>query len=145
MMAEIYKHTQMAYAILLPVEAVVLACIYLGVSTRTVAPLLAAVGLGAASALFFGLTVIGTEDTLEIAFGVGLIRRRFKIREILSARPYRTALWHGWGIHRCGDGTIYNVSGFDAIHLTMMDGKNVIIGTNDRDRLLRHIEEYRRS
>jgi hypothetical protein len=144
-MAEIYRHTQIAYAILLPVDAAVLASIYYGVTTGTVAPLLLAVGFGAVSALFFGLTVIGTADALEIAFGIGLIRRRFKIKEMLSARPYRTSFWHGWGIHRCGDGTIYNVSGFDAIHLTMIDGKQYIIGTNDRDRLLRHIEEYRRS
>ena len=144
-MAEIYKHTQVAYAILLPVEAAVLACVYFGITTRTLAPLVAAVGLAALSALFFGLTVTGTEEILEIAFGAGLIRRRFKIKDIVSARPYRTAFWHGWGIHRCGDGTIYNVSGFDAVHLTMTDGMSYIIGTNDRDRLLRHIEEYRRS
>lgn len=45
-MAEIYGHTQMAYRTLLPVDAAVLACIYYGVTTRTLTPLLLTVGLG---------------------------------------------------------------------------------------------------
>jgi hypothetical protein len=142
-MAEIYRRTQMAYAILIPIDVIVIVCIYLGITTQMPVYLLVAVGLAIAGSLFFGLTVVGTEDTLRIAFGVGLIKREFKIAEMLSVRPYRTAFWQGWGIHRCSDGTIYNVSGFEAIQLTMLDGKKYIIGTNDQRRLLTYIEERR--
>jgi hypothetical protein len=143
-MPEIYKHTQIGWPIILPVEAVMLFCLYLYITTRTLPALLLAIFFIFMGYLFYSLTVIGTDRTLELRFGVGLIKRRFNLRDITSIRPYRTRFWHGWGIHRCPDGLIYNVSGFDAVQITLLDGRKYIIGTNDRHRLMAYIEEYRR-
>jgi hypothetical protein len=142
-MAEFYRRTQIALFILIPVDTVMVILLYLGARNQSLPFLLTAVGLGVMASLFYGLTVTGTEDTLEIRFGVGLIKRQFKLKEIVSALPYRTNFWHGWGIHYSGDGTIYNASGFDAVQITMMNGKKYIIGTNDQAGLLRYIEEHR--
>lgn len=144
-MKEIYRHTQFALAIVGAVDIAMLVCLYLFITTRMWPAFFLVVFFLVATCLFFALTVIGSSDTLEIRFGIGLIRKRFKLREIVSARPYRTSFWSGWGIHKCSDGLIFNASGFDAVHLTMADGKKYIIGTNDRIRLLNFIEEHRRS
>jgi len=49
------------------------------------------------------------------------------------------------GIHCSPDGTVFNISGCDAIRLTMSDGKRYIIGTDDRRRLMSYIEANRRA
>ena len=143
-MPEIYRHTQLGIAVLVPVELVALVALYFFISTHEVSALILFVAFAVVSCLFFALTVIGTDTTLEVRFGAGLIRKRFKIKDIISVQPYRTTFWHGWGIHRSGDGLIMNVSGYDAVQLTMIDGNKYIIGTDDRTRLLNFLQEYRR-
>jgi hypothetical protein len=89
--------------------------------------------------------VIGTDETIQVRFGIGLIRKSFQMENIHTVEPFRTSFWHGWGIHYSPDGTVFNISGYDAIRLTMLDGKRYIIGTDDRNRLLRYIEANRRA
>jgi hypothetical protein len=144
-MKELYRHTQFALAIVASVDIAMLVSLYLFLTTRMLPALFLGVFFFIATCLFYALTVIGTRDALEIRFGIGLIRKRFKIKGIAAVRPYRTSFWHGWGIHNCSDGLIFNATGFDAVHLTMANGKKYIIGTNDGTRLINFIEEYRRS
>lgn len=141
-MPVVYRHTQIATVILIPLDVAIFLMIYLGITRGWDSYFAFAVFLGMVEALFASLTVIGTESTLEIRFGIGLIRKYFRLSDILNARPYRTRFWQGWGIHLTSDGTLYNVSGFDAVQLSLRDGKQVIIGTNDRQRLLNYIYRY---
>ena len=143
-MATVYRHTQLATNILIPIDGAMLFIVYLAI-TQDLAPLLAvAAGLGFLGALFASLTVEGTETELEIRFGIGLIRKRFRLGEIVEVRPYRTSFWHGWGIRISSDGIIYNVAGYDAVLLRLQTGKQVIIGTDDRNRFLAYLREYTR-
>jgi hypothetical protein len=144
MMPEIYRHTQLGLPVMIPIDVAALAALYFAITTGSLPAILLFVMLTILSVLFFGLTIIGTQDTLELRYGIGLIRRQFKLSEIVAIRPFRTSLWHGWGIHYSSEGLVYNISGFTAIQITMTDGKKYIIGTNDRDRLLRFLQEYRR-
>jgi hypothetical protein len=138
-MPEIYRHTQLGLAVIIPVDAAMLVSLYFVIRTGALPGILLLVFLGVLSMLFFGLTVIGTHDYLEVRFGIGLIKKRFELKGIVAVRPYRTSIWQGWGIHYSRDGLVYNISGFDAVHITMIDGRKYIIGTNDRDRLLHFI------
>lgn len=144
-MQVLYKHTQIAWRIIIPADLAALVCLYL-VFVKDIT--LAAVGffiLVILTYLFYALTVIGTEETIQIKFGIGLIRKTFNLKGIHTVEPFRTSLWHGWGIHYSPDGTVFNVSGYDAIRVTMSGGERYVIGTDDRDRLMRYIEANRRA
>ena len=142
-MQVLYKHTQMAWAIIIPADIAALVCLYLALARGIMPAAILFFVLLLMTYLFYCLTVIGTEQTLELRFGIGIIRKRFKLHEILTAQPHHTTLWTGWGIRHTSDGLLFNVSGFDAVKLTMADGKRYIIGTDEPDRLLRFIHSHR--
>jgi hypothetical protein len=47
-----------------------------------------------------------------------------RLAEIVGCEPIRIRWWYGWGIHLTPYGWLYNVSGFDAVAITLRDGKN---------------------
>lgn len=91
-------------------------------------------------ALFHSLTVEIVRGELRIRFGVGLIRKRFAIGEIVEVHPIRTRWWYGWGIRLTPHGWLFNVSGFDAVKIELASGKKYLIGTDQPDRLRAAIE-----
>jgi hypothetical protein len=141
----LYKHTQIAWPIIIPADLGALVCLYLVFAEDMTVAAIGFFVLVLLTYLFYALTVVGTGETIQVRFGIGLIRKTFHIRDIHTVEPFRTSFWHGWGIHYSPDGTVFNISGFDAIRLTMADGKRYIIGTDDRDRLMRYIEANRRA
>ena len=89
--------------------------------------------------LFHSLTVRVDEEAVALRFGIGIIRRRFPIAAIESARAIRNPWYCGWGIRRIRNGWLFNVSGFDAVELGMADGRRYRIGTDEPDRLRHEI------
>lgn len=81
--------------------------------------------------LFSSLTITVSNDRLQWHFGPGLIRKQVGIKEIASAEIIRTRLWDGLGIHYTRRGWLYNVSGRDAVAITLKDGKPFVLGSND--------------
>jgi len=83
-------------------------------------------------ASFVALTVSIDEKYLRIKFGYGVFRRKFSLEEIVSARVVRNHWYYGWGIRLWfwPHMWIYNVSGFDAVEITLRDGKIFRIGTD---------------
>ena len=94
--------------------------------------------------LFFGsLTVEVNEEQVRLAFGIGALRKLFEVREIRSVREVRNKWWYGWGIRAgwfFGFNWLYNVSGLDAVEITMINGKIYRIGTDEPENLRRAIE-----
>lgn len=91
--------------------------------------------------LFHSLNVRVTCNDISISFGAGLIHKEFMIGDVENATIVRTRWYHGWGIKKIWGGWLYNVSGFDAVQLTMRDGKIVQIGTDEPKQLLAAIQE----
>lgn len=90
--------------------------------------------------LFYQLTVKVDRDTINIRFGIGLIRKSWKLSAIESAAPVRNSLFHGWGIHYTLNTSVYNVSGFGAVELSFRNSKRKVrIGTSEPERLAGHI------
>jgi hypothetical protein len=141
---ELYRHTQIAWAIIIPADIAALVALYFVIAAREPAAIMALLPLLALSSLFYGLTVIGTQETIEIRFGIGAIRKRLKLKDILTAEPYRTSFWHGWGIRYCEGAVLFNVSGYDAVRLTMANGKQYIIGTDEPSKFLNFIQTANR-
>ena len=82
------------------------------------------------------LTVTVDDETIQLVFGIGLIKREFAITDVLSCKRLENVFTLGWGI-RYGPGfTLYNVSGRDSVELTFKDGRRKVrIGTGDLDGL----------
>ncbi len=82
-------------------------------------------------ALFYKLTITINEETLSASFGIGMIRKRVSVAEIAACEPIRIRWWYGWGIHLTLYGWLYNVSGLDAVAITLRNGRKFALGTDD--------------
>jgi hypothetical protein len=81
--------------------------------------------------LFYRLTITITEETLCASFGIGMIRKRVSVAEITACEPMRIRWWYGWGIHLTPYGWLYNVSGLDAVAITLRNGRKFALGSDD--------------
>ena len=84
-------------------------------------------------ASFATLNVVIDEKYLRIKFGYGIYRKRFVLKEITSVRTVKNRWYYGWGIRFWWNPRmwIYNVSGFDAVEIKMVNGKIYRIGTDE--------------
>jgi hypothetical protein len=90
--------------------------------------------------LFHSLTVEIAHGYLRFRFGIGLIRRRFLLKDIDSAEKIRTRWWNGWGIKLTPKGWLFSVSGFDAVQIILKNGRRYCIGTDEPQKLYRAID-----
>ena len=83
------------------------------------------------------LTVTIDETYLQIKFGYGIYKKRFKLEKIISVKTVRNHWYYGWGIRIWfwPYMFIYNISGFDAIEIKMKDNKIYRIGTDEPRKL----------
>jgi hypothetical protein len=93
-------------------------------------------------ALFYKLTVRINNAILCASFGIGLIRKRVPTAEIAACEPIRIRWWYGWGIHLTPYDWLYNVSGLDAVAITLRNGRKFALGTNDPHGLADAIWKY---
>ncbi len=126
-----YHHTQIGYLI---IAVFVFFCIFLVLLMVyhgfNWIGFIVLIFLAICLALFATLTVSIDNDALEIRFGIGLIRKRFSLKDIVSCQVVKNPWYYGWGVRLTPHGWLYNVSGFDAVEITMRDGKKYRIGTD---------------
>jgi hypothetical protein len=130
-----YQHTQRGTVIIVAVAIVAAAFAVVGflfmkpllIST----PLILIVGW-----MFSSMTVQVDERELRWRFGSGALSKSVPLDEIASANPVRTNFIEGWGIHLSRFGWLYNVSGRDAVAITLKSGKRFAIGTDEPQALL---------
>ena len=91
---------------------------------------------------FYKLKVRIENGALRISFGVGLIRRRIELAEIEATEPIRIRWWFGWGIHLTPYGWLYNVTGWDAVAITLRNGRKLAIGSDDPHGLIEAIRRF---
>lgn len=90
--------------------------------------------------IFGSLTVTVNDDTITIQFGPGVIRKKIGLGDVASCRVVRNSWLWGWGIRLIPGGWLYNVSGLDAVELTMKNGRVFRIGTDEPQRLAEFIQ-----
>lgn len=90
--------------------------------------------------LFHALTVEVARGYLRFRFGIGVIHRQFRIRDITDVAKVRNRWFYGWGIKLTPHGWLFSVSGFDAIQIKLKSGRQYRIGTDDPDGLLAALE-----
>lgn len=142
-----YHHTQIGYLMLSITLVVLVFFAWLQVTARMEAPSYDSGANFAITAImacvlfilvsFSTLTVAIDEQFLNIRFGWGVFRKQFPLSEIATVRKVKNHWYYGWGIKVWfwPYMWIFNVSGFDAVELTMKNGKVYRIGTNDLAKL----------
>jgi len=68
------------------------------------------------------------------------VHRRIPLDEIVSATPTRTRWYDGWGVHRTSRGWLYNVSGRNAVQVTLKSGERFLLGTNQPEQVAALLE-----
>lgn len=92
--------------------------------------------------LFATLTVKMTDTELLVWFGPGFIRKKFALNTITACRAVKNPWYYGWGIRLTPHGWMYNVSGFQAVEITLTSGKKFRIGTDEPDKLVQTMNQY---
>lgn len=128
-----YKRTQIGYLMLAFIAiGILLVLNYFYLSDKTNPFLLIILAALAVSLLLFSILTVEVDgEEVSVRFGVGLIRKRFPLSEIESHSAVRNPWYYGWGLRRTPIGWLYNVSGLEAVEITMKDGRKVRIGTDD--------------
>jgi len=124
-----YRHTQTGWLMIYVFSFIIVGCllIYKGYNADLLSLFII---MSICLALFYSLTVTIGENLLEIRFGIGLIRKRFLLKDMTGCRAVKNRWYYGWGIHYTPEGWLYNVSGFDAVEVTTKSGKKYRIGTD---------------
>lgn len=86
--------------------------------------------------LWWSMTVEVTHTELHHHFGFGFWKKSYALSDIQSVSKEQTRWYNGYGIRYVGTGWLYNVSGFDVVHITLTSGESVLLGTDDPDGLL---------
>jgi hypothetical protein len=95
----------------------------------------------ALTVLTFSFMTVTVDDTaVEAKMGIGLVRRRVPLQEIVHFRTVRNPWHYGWGVRLYGGGKLYNVSGLSAVELLLTTGRAVRFGTDEPEVLLAAIE-----
>ena len=134
-----YQHTQIGHAIVWSLLAIIL--IVNGGLGHHAPPLAVSIMLLVCLILFYRLNVTIDDEMLCASFGPGIIRKRVPLADIVRCEPIRIRWWYGWGIHVTPCGWLYNVSGFDAVAITLRDGRKFALGTDDPQELTAGIRD----
>ena len=125
-----YKHTQIGHVIIWSLLAIILIASG-GLVGHHAPPAIISIILLVCLVLFYRLKITIEDETLCASFGPGIIRKKVRLSDIIGCEPIRIRWWYGWGIHLTPYGWLYNVSGFDAVAITLRDGKKLALGTDD--------------
>ena len=142
-----YKHTQNGYLIIGGLLGI---AIFLAI-TGIVAPagrdglLISAiieVILLICAIVFSKLTIKIDGEILKACFTMGLICKKVSLTDIAECEPIRIRWWYGWGIHLTPYGWLYNVSGLDAVMITLRNDGKFALGTDDPQGLVAAIRRF---
>jgi hypothetical protein len=138
-----YEHTQIGYLMIVTLflAAGVVAGLGAIVQGGWIAFVIAAI-LFLTTAAFYRLTIKIDDQTLRASFGMGLIRRTISLEQIVDCEPIRIRWWYGWGIHLTPYGWLYNISGWDAVAITLRCGRKLSLGTDDPQGLVAAIRRF---
>lgn len=140
--SSMYEHTQFGTVIV--IISVIAITLSFWMTLKTKWSLGASIALAISIivlSLFYNLTVEVNQNAIRCSFGIGLISKTITIDEIEKAHYVRNPWYFGWGIRSISNGWMFNVSGFDAVELTLKSNDQFRIGTNDPSGLLSAIEQ----
>ena len=131
-----YRHTQIGHTIIYSMIAIALLVGIITASAASARPgLVIGVLVLIIAVVFYKLTVEVDELYVRAIFGPGLTFRKIRLADISACEPIRIRWWYGWGIHLTPYGWLYNVSGWDAVAITLRNDRRVSLGTDRPEEL----------
>lgn len=137
------QRAQISWPVLLVLGAGIVLTLSLGILHSNAVLLAAYATLVVCWFLFPTRTVSMDDDSVEIRFGIGLLRKGFKFSEIESSTVVRNPWWWRWtglGMTRVPQGWLLYVGGRDAVELLMNNGTVYRISTHDPQALNQSIQ-----
>jgi hypothetical protein len=89
----------------------------------------------ATAVTFSSFTISAGDGRLAWWFGPHMLRKEVALASIVAAEPMTTSVVNGWGIHLTSRGWLYNVAGRQAVLVTLHEGKQFLLGTDEPLRL----------
>ena len=127
-----YKHTQIGYFLIIVFSVTLILVGTLVFRTNFTPGLLVVFAFMVfCMATFSRLTVEVDDQAIDLRFGMGVIRKRFLLKDVKAHRAVKNPWYYSWGIHVIPNGLIFNVSGSEAVELQMKNGRKYRIGTDD--------------
>jgi len=141
-----YRHTQPGTLILVSCGAAVLFILPLLFWFSHLPVMLLVVALSLVATLvaaiqFASLTIQIDQDNLTLTFALGFPRKSIPLQDIEAAQAVRNPWYYGWGMRLTPRGWLYNVSGLDAVEVTLKSGKRIRLGTDQPHMLLEAIQQ----
>jgi hypothetical protein len=135
------KRTQIGWVIILVISFLTISTFIINTDPHQQIKLVILSGL---ILINFGcLTIKVDQEYVRCAFGVGLIRWKYKLSDIEKCSSI-TTFSLGWGVRFQKDGVLYNVSGNKAIELSLKGKSRLVkIGTDKPNELVSYINEKR--
>lgn len=93
------------------------------------------------SFLFSSLTIEIRDGELRWHFTAGVIHGSVRLRDIVEVTQVRSSAAYGWGLRKTPEGTLYSVSGLNAVRVRTRDGHQFNFGSDEPTRLARSLEE----
>ncbi len=91
--------------------------------------------------LFYKLTIEVTDSYVKYSFGIGWIRGKYRLQDIVHCKPV-TYTPMGWGIRWRPGVILFNVAGYKAIELKIKNKvRKVWIGTNCPQEIVAYIQK----
>lgn len=135
-MDEHYRRVQIGWVTIVALSLTIGVCVAVFAAAQMPIPGVIVSAILAAVALVFGwLTVVVDDEHITARFGIGLLRKRFALSRIRKFEAVVSPWYWGWGIRMYPGGWMYNVSGLQAVELTLDDGTRLRIGTAEPDRV----------
>lgn len=92
--------------------------------------------------IFYKLTIDIDDEYVAFRLGIGLVKKKYALKDIAECRPVKNNLLYGIGIRLTPGGWLYNVSGLYAIELTFKNKKSKVrIGTDKPEELSQTINK----
>ncbi|HSG17192.1 MAG TPA: hypothetical protein VLE70_12835 [Anaerolineae bacterium] len=136
-----YKHTQIGYSLINSYTFVFLVIGVVNIVTEF-APLalLALIFILLTISTFASLTVTVDKRVIGLRFGVGIIRKEFKLADIERYQAVENPWYYLSGIRYTPRGWLFAVSGDSAVELEMKNGKYYRIGTDEPEKLIQALD-----
>ena len=128
------ENQQLSLWIVLPLTCLIILLFSLG--GINLGSLIAAAILLLILFLFGGLTTRVDAVSLNLSFGIGVIRKSILLKDIESAESVKNRWWYGFGIRLTPHGWMWNMKGLSAVEITYKTGKKFRIGTTNPEGLL---------
>jgi hypothetical protein len=126
-----YRHTQVGFTLIFGLLTIaVVAGVVITMATNSLIGTIIALLVLITTVVFSKLTISIDDVYVRAIFGPGVTFRKIRLADIAACEAIRIRWWYGWGIHLTPYGWLYNISGWDAVAITLRNGRRVSLGTD---------------